>query len=83
MDRGFLPKIFKLTVGDTSATCARCGGDAFVKQRLFRRSMTDMLACVACGAETSYTALLGQISRIVGERAQRALRDARAYRSSR
>jgi uncharacterized Zn finger protein len=80
VDRGFPARPFKVTVAKTTATCKRCGADEFFSQRILRRSKTDLLLCAGCGVETSYTALLQQISDVVVERAQRVLREVQAAR---
>jgi len=83
MDRNFPARPFKVTVAKATAVCRRCGADEFLSQRIFLRSKTDLLMCAGCGAETSYTALLQQISDVVIGRAQKALRECRVYRRRR
>ena len=81
MERRQFHKPRRIAIGETVAHCEHCGSEEFFRLEVrASRQKTDMMACVTCGREHSYTALLGQIARTIMSRCERALANAEALR---
>ena len=81
MERRQFHKPRRIAIGETVAHCEHCGSEEFFRVEVrASRQKTDMMACVTCGREHSYTALLGQIARTIMSRCERALANAEALR---
>ena len=81
MERRQFHKPRRIAIGETVAHCEHCGAEEFFRLQVRARTdKTDMMACVTCGREHSYTALLGQIARTIMGRCERALASAEALR---
>jgi hypothetical protein len=60
-------------IGDISARCKGCGGNDFKVLSAGALRLTSILACTACGRQTSYLDLLDAIGEEAIRRANEAL----------
>jgi predicted nucleic acid-binding Zn-ribbon protein len=80
MDRHVDAKV-RVSVGNVSAGCPKCGATEFKRAFSTPSVHTDVLICVACKAETPRTVLIAQVGDEVVRRAQKTLEDVRALRA--